>query len=512
MDQLASEAGVEMLKTGGSAADAAVAAGAVLAVTCQPMCGLGGDLMAVVHPGGVSAAHPVALNASGRAGSGADARALRSDGRRHMPFADDVRCVPVPGCVDGWVVLNARFGRLPLERVLEPARRYARQGFAASPMLAAMAPDVASVKEAPEFAAPLAAGDLVRRPGVADALDAVASRGREGFYGGKPGAALLEMGRGEYTASDLATPQADWVPALEASAWGHRLWTVPPNSQGYLTLAGAWIASRAGLPDDPSDPLWAHLLVEAARQAGYDRLEVLHEGADGASLIAESRLLLRKEVVNPDRAAAAPGWSGSGDTVAVCAVDEDRQGVSMLQSIASAWGSRLALEGSGIFLHNRGTGFNLEEGHPAEYAPRRRPPHTLSPALVTTREGRLRIVTATMGGDSQPQILLQLLARLLGAGEDPGRAIASGRWILESKAEGWDLAFGTWGSGGDVRVAVEGHAPEAWEQGLAARGHDVARREPFGGRFGHAHLIEVRDESLAGAADPRPRSGSAACF
>jgi gamma-glutamyltranspeptidase/glutathione hydrolase len=505
-DHLASQAGLAMLRAGGSAADAAVAASAVLAVTFQPMCGLGGDLLAVVYPGSTSA--PLALTASGRAGTGSDARRLRAEGRQHMPFADDPRCVTVPGCVDGWLELHRRFGRLPFSDLLEPAISYARRGFPCSPVLAALAPEVSSI--APDFAGPLSPGSPVLRPRLARVLEAVVRDGRDGFYGGETGRALLEAGRGVLEEGDLRACQAEWSPAIEAEAWGHRLWTTPPSSQGYLTLAGAWIAWRAGLPEEAADPMWAHLLVESARQAAYDRIEVLHDRADGTFLVSPERLEGRRRAIDPGKASGLPHSFAAGDTIALCAVDAERQGVSLLQSIASAWGSRIALGDSGIFLHNRGTGFSLLEGHPAECTPGRRPPHTLSPVAVTGPDGKLRCVLGTMGGDSQPQILLQLLARVLHAGESPGRAVSSGRWSLESKAEGWDLFFGTWGARGRVRVALEEGAPAAWEEGLAARGHEVVRKGPSEGNFGHAHLIEVSGPFLAGAADPRPRSGAAA--
>jgi gamma-glutamyltranspeptidase/glutathione hydrolase len=158
-----------------------------------------------------------------------------------------------------------------------------------------------------------------------------------------------------------------------------------------------------------------------------------------------------------------------------------------------------------VFLQNRGYGFNLVPGHPAEYGPGRRPPHTLSPALVTRPSGELDMVLGTMGGDTQPQILLQLLARLLRNGESPGRAIAAGRWGLTGGATGFD----TWVDHGRVRVAIEGQASPAWAEGLRARGHDVDVTGAFDHGFGHAHVIRVHEDVLAGASDPRPRSGGA---
>src|SRR5579875_2857624 len=261
--QLAALAGAAALTRGGNAADAAVAAAAAMAVTGP--C---------------------------RAGSGADAERLRAEGATSMPFQGDVRSVTVPGFVDGLTALHERFGSRPLGELLEPARRLARDGFPVSPTLAAASAGLSAAERSAAFGdpAPLVAGRRLALPGVGEALAAIASRGRDGFYLGPAGEDLLTVGAGEFTAADLARASADWAEPLRLEAFGRDLWTVPPNSQGYLALGGAWIAAQAGLPDDPADELWAFLLVEAARQAAYDRPAVLHEHADGTALIAPERL------------------------------------------------------------------------------------------------------------------------------------------------------------------------------------------------------------------------------
>jgi gamma-glutamyltranspeptidase/glutathione hydrolase len=157
-----------------------------------------------------------------------------------------------------------------------------------------------------------------------------------------------------------------------------------------------------------------------------------------------------------------------------------------------------------VFLQDRGIGFSLAPGHPARYGPGRRPPHTLAPALVTDLDGSLRSVLGTMGGDQQPQILLQLLVRGLHAGESLGRAVGAGRFALAGST-----GFTTWDQGGAVKVQVEGHAPAGWLAGLEARGHRVEAAPAFSHGFGHAHVISVDGEALAGASDPRSRTGAA---
>jgi gamma-glutamyltranspeptidase/glutathione hydrolase len=300
------------------------------------------------------------------------------------------------------------------------------------------------------------------------------------------------------------------VPALSAPAFGHRVWTVPPNSQGYLTLAAAFIASQLDLPADPADPSFAHLLVEASRQAAWDRPEVLSDRADGKALVAPERLLPRAAAIQAERASPLGVATAGGDTVGLCVVDQEGMAVSLLQSNAAGFGSGLVEPSTRIFLHSRGLGFSLEPGHPAELAPGRRPPHTLSPCLATAEDGELAAVAATMGGDSQPQVLLQLLARLRVAGQSPARAVAEGRFVLRAFAEAsGGSGFDTWSQRGQVRVYLEGHAPSSWAAGLSGRGHVVEEASPFSSAFGHAHLIDTRGGVLAGASDPRALGGSA---
>jgi len=501
IDHLASSAGVAVLREGGSAADAAVATSAVLAVTTPHMCGMGGDLFALVHDG---EGPPHALDASGRAGRGADAPRLRAEGATAMPYRHDVRSVPVPGCVDGWMALHERFGRLPLDRVLAPARAAADEGFAASALLSAMLPLVADVTGGDEVFAPLPrrAGDRCRRPGTARLLDAIGRHGRAGFYEGEFGDGLLSVGGGEFEPADLAEPLADWVDPLGLDVFGHRVWTVPPASQGYLSPSAAWIAAEVGIPDDWADPAWVHTLVEAARQAGHDRDAVLFEGADGHALLAAPRLASRAAAIDPARTSALAAPARAGDTIFLCAIDGDGTGVSLIQSNAADFGAHVVEPRTGTFLHNRGIGFSLEEGHPAEYAPGRRPPSTLSPALVTRTDGTLRALVGTMGGDAQPQIVLQLLVRLLRHGAPAGATVRAPRFVLAN--HGATQGFSTWDDLDALGVDLEADVPAAWIDGLRSRGHAVRMRGALDHGFGHAHVITVGDDgTFGGMADPR---------
>jgi gamma-glutamyltranspeptidase/glutathione hydrolase len=518
-DQLASSAGIAMLDRGGTAGDAMVAAAAVMAVVGPHLCGLGGDVLAMVQAPG---ARPEALLAVGRAGSGADPDRLRAAGHDDMPLRGHLASVPVPGAVDGWLALHERYGRLALETVLEPAIALAEDGFAASMIMAFASHLIAEVPGAGQLCpdGPLEPGQLVRLPGVARTLLSVASGGRDGFYGGEFGRALLEMGRGEYAAQDMAQSLAEWVEPLVLRAFGHDLWTVPPPSQGYLTLAGAWIAEQLGIPDDPADPLWPHLIAEAGRASSFDRPAVLFDGADGAELLSLSRLEARAASIDPERAASsrppdAPPHAGArvlsdGDTTHLCTVDADGLGISLTQSNALDFGAHLVAGETGVFLHNRGVGFSLEPGHPAEYGPGRRPTHTLSPALATRPDGSLAQIIGTMGGDVQPQILLQLLVRLLHGGENPASAISAARVVHEAPGA---PPFRLWQARAHS-LLMESDAPEGWRQGLESRGHRVrvvGACNPVD--VGCSQIISVERSgdhfTFTGASDPRSLDGDA---
>ncbi|MGI9622742.1 MAG: gamma-glutamyltransferase family protein [Acidimicrobiales bacterium] len=498
VDERASRAGVDVLQSGGSAADAAIATSAVLSVTTQHMCGLGGDLFALVHHGD---AVPDCLNASGRAGSGADAAELRAEGFDAMPFRNDIRSVTVPGCVDGWLALHERHGRLPLKEVLAQASDYAVDGFVVPAHLVEASVRVSGIPGAENYQG-LEAGSMLRRNSVGELLGEIATGGRDAWYGGEFGQALLDVGDGLFNGSDLATSQADWVEPISQEAWGHVLWTIPPNSQGYLSLAAAGVLQGLEL-GRLETAQWAHMHIEASRLAAYDRVEVLHEHADGQALLAPARLAERRARLNPTQTSALPTPASPGGTIYLCATDEQGMGVSLIQSNASGFGAHIVAPGTGVFLHNRGIGFSLEPGHPAELGPGRRPPHTLSPAIVTRHDGSLRATVGTMGGDAQPQIMLQLFSRLLVSGLEPAQVLARPRWAIEAlESDG----FNTWQNPNQTAVHVE---PEAsgWVDELVELGH-IATAKRVG--VGHAHIIDIDPSgNQRGGSEPRINTSAA---
>ncbi len=505
VDHLASSAGVQMLAQGGTAADAAIATSAVLAVTTQQMCGMGGDLWALVHVPGQET--PRALNASGRAGSGADPDELRAEGLNQMPFRKDLRSSPLPGCVDGWLTLLHDCGRLPLNVVFAPAIKLARDGFPASLSLTSALPAIAGASGSADFfpnGTAARPGQRIVREGIARSLEGIAKSGRSHWYEGEFGRSLQRAIPGQFSDADLVRDQAEWVTPISVDAWDHRLWTVPPNSQGYLALSAARIAFHLDLPEDPSDPQWAHLLVESSKQAGFDRSEVLFDGADGAALVADQRLEERWRRIDPSKQTPVSASTAVGGTIYLCATDSEGGAVSLIQSNAAGFGSNVGLDEIGVFIHNRGIGFSLKAGHPAELGPGRRPPSTLLPTLITHRDGRLRAVLGTMGGDGQPQVVLQMMARLLFSNQGPGQILSAPRFTLTVPAA---VGFNTWSDPSKIAVGLE--AGSGWSTGLVERGHQVKEMEWGLGMFGHAHMIDIRSDHVSGCAEPRAGIGAA---
>jgi gamma-glutamyltranspeptidase/glutathione hydrolase len=501
-DDRATRAAIEIMALGGNAVDAAIAANAVLAVTCPHLCGIGGDLLAVIaDDDGV-----YALNSSGRAGQGASAERLRSEGIDQIPLRHHLAAVTIPGCVDGWVAAHERFGRSDLNEVLKAAITYAEEGFTAHGPLSTVVKSVdeQGQKNLSEIVDQATSPDsLIRRPGMARTLRAIAMEGRRGFYNGEFGNGLIEFAQGWFSPEDLNTLHADWVTPLQETMLGVDVYTVPPNSQGYLALGSGWLAAHCDLPSDPADPQWAHLLIESSTAAGFDRPEVLSESAVGAELLAAIRD--RLHLIDINAASLRPSPHRLGDTTYLCTMDDDGMAVSLIQSNAAGFGSWMVEPNTQIPLHNRGLGFNLIPGHPAEIAPGARPPHTLSPLMLIGPD-QMRGPLGTMGGDAQPQILLQIMIRMLHNGDDPATAVNAPRWVLRGPASGFD----TWTAPTPASVIIESTMEQAWAEGLRQRGHTVKIGNPLSGEFGHAHaILRSADGTVSAGADQRTVIGSA---
>lgn len=488
---------MEILAEGGNAVDAAIAANAVLGV-CEPQtCGIGGDLFALIFRPGSST--PVALNASGRAGAGADPEIIRRTGGTEIP-SDHPLTATVPGCVDGWEALSDLHGAMPLSRVLAPAIRIAAEGFPASTELAAaLGRRDQAFRAQPSARALYAAGeprrgDRIQRPDLAHTLRGIAEGGRAAFYEGSPGRAISEATGSLITSIDLVRRQADWITPLALDVYGRTAWTIPPNTQGYLTLATAWIFEHLQPPDDPDDPRYVHTLIEAYRSVAWERDDFVADPDFApllpSELVSPARLSTRSREIS-DRAATWPtSTKPPGGTTYLCALDRDGLGISLIQSNFEGIGSGIAAGDQGFFLHNRGAGFNLTAGHPNEIAPGKRPLHTLAPSLWT-REGALDLILGTRGGHQQPQLLAQIIAHLFAAGDRPGVAQARPRWTTEVLS-------------GTSRLRVESRMSESVVTDLERRGHHVERVADYVGAWGPISFISVDDHGLkTGAPDPR---------
>lgn len=506
---LSTQAAMSVLAVGGNAVDAAIAANAAQGVVAPETCGIGGDLFVLLAGEGDD--RPAALNASGRAGSGAAglAKELRDHGHDSIPQRHPA-AVSVPGCVDGWIELHRSHGRLELGRILEPAIRLAKDGFPASRELArAFGGRRDELVDEPSAAAmfpggkPPLEGDRIVRPELARTLEGIAEHGREAFYAGSVGLAISEATDGAISVDDLASPHQEWVEALSVDVFGSTAWTVPPNSQGYIALLGMAILDRLGLAD-PDDPLAWHLSIEAYRQAAADRDDLLADPdsmtGDPGDLVSPSRAQELAERISPDRVAdTSPARPASGGTAYMCVVDGEGLGVSLIQSNFHGIGSGRSARDTGFLLQDRGRGFTLRPGHPNELRPGRRPLHTLSPTLWTT-SGGLHAVIGTRGGHVQPLLIMQLAQSLIGHNHDAASAMSHPRW-----------ASGLTGpSSLPSLVQVEPGTPEAVTEGLTQRGHRVELLDFPQPGWGPMSAITVAKDLRTGVADPRVDTATAA--
>lgn len=502
---LASRTALDIMARGGNAIDGAIAANAVQGVVAPDTCGIGGDLFALIHKPGEQA--PVVLNASGTAGSGTSAEQMRLS-HEEMPYRHPWT-VTVPGCVAGWVELAEQHGVLPLDQTLAPAIELAKTGFPVSPELSN---SLARIQEMIRFqpsSAPLYVkgvvpdpGTTLIRPGLAQTLEAIAEAGPDAFYKGPVADAIVNATAGGLTAGDLAGYTAAWVDPIGIDVFGLTGWTAPPNTQGYLTLAACWLFEQLDPPHDPSDPAFVHAAIEAYRAVAWERDDLVSDPETLPLALREylstERLSKHLESLSMDATAEWPQPDPApGGTAYMCVRDREGIGVSLIQSNFAGIGSGLSAGDTGVFLHNRGAGFNLIPGHPNELTPGRRPLHTLSPTLWTA-DGELRLILGTRGGEYQPQLLVQVAAHLL-YGDDPRAAVQPHpRWQVEG-----------WAAGESPTINVEARTPDDVVAGLQQRGHRVERVPDWSGGWGPVSLIGIEDDEVFAAADPRVSTSAA---
>lgn len=510
---LASAAGAQVLREGGSAIDAAVAAAAVLAVVEPYSTGIGGDCFLLYWC--AEEGRLYGLNGSGRAPAAATREAVLAGGHSRMP-ALDVLSVTVPGAVDAWATALDRFGRRPLSRNLEAAIEYADNGFPVSEVIAfewSLAAGFLHDEEARRVflpgGHPPAAGDVVRFPDLARSLRALAQGGPDAFYRGELAqriVARVREGGGLLDREDLDAHCSTWVDPISTTYRGHEVCEVPPNTQGVAALLGLNILEQfeEGVVEPDSPDAW-HLRIEAVKLAYADRDRHIAdpEQADVplARLLSKDYAQGRAALIRRDRAlpGAAPGAVDAGaETVYLTTADPEGNVCSFIQSLFYPFGCGVVVPGTGIALHNRGLGFSLDPTHPNCLAPRKRPFHTLLPAMIL-RAGRPLVSFGVMGGDMQAQAHVQVVSNLVDWADNVQEALDRPRFHFLGGAE----------------VALEHRLERRVGEELRARGHSLREetaallRGGFGG--GQAIAIDPTSGVLWGGSDER-KDGAAIGF
>lgn len=515
---LATIAGLDVLLRGGTAVDAAVAAGATLAVVYPHMTGIGGDSFWLCWdaPGRRLAG----LAACGPAARLATPRLYRDRGLDAIPARGPLAALTVPGAVDGlWTAHRWSRERLgsPLgwADLLAAAIRHAADGLPVSPCQArvtAGAADLLARAAEPAFApfreaylaggAAPAPGARLVQPRLARTLETLAREGGRAFYEGGLATELAracEAAGSPLRAADLAAYHARWVEPLTVPYRGGVAASLPPPSQGLAALAILGMLDAVDVGGHAADSAdYVHLVVEATKLAFADRDRWLADPdvapVPTARLLDPSYLRERVKAIRVDAAAPPPVPPGvGGDTVACVAADAAGNCVSLIQSLYHEWGSGLVAGDTGVVLQNRGVAFSLDPAHPNVLAPGKRPFHTLTPFMVL-RDGRPVLVAGTMGGEGQPQTLVAVATRVLDFGLDVQTAVEAPRWL-----------FGrTWGAPTRA-LSLEGRFASAVATELAERGHPVRVLEPWSDTMGHAQAIRLDPATglLVGAGDPR---------
>ena len=509
---LAAQAGLRVLHEGGTATDAIIAMAGVLAVVRPHMNGIGGDAFGIFYDGRTG--EVTALNGSGRSGALATPSFFTAAGVDAIPQTGAM-AVSVPGAVAAWVDAHARYGTKPFAELLEPAIQYAGEGF---PISTRLAQDFESQGRSlntpgknlylPGGSAP-PVGSLLRNEELAASLRTVAQRGKSGYYQGTIAerlAAFIEAEGGHLRAEDFAAHTSTWVEPVRGEYLDHTFIVMPPNTQGPAQLAMMEMAKAhpiASLGHNTAPYL--HTMVELKKLAFADRdrwiADPQHADVPVDRLLETEYLRERASLVDPDHAAESvePGFGDdmrstpegqddAGDTVYLTAVDQFGNAVSWIQSNFAGFGSGLLEPETGILLHNRGALYTLDDGHPNQVAPGKRPYHTLTP-MMALRGRDFAFTLGTPGGDSQVQSLTQIVHNLLVFGMSPQQAIEAPRFRSNS----------------GVSLSLEDRVTMAVRSGLEARGHELQMIEGWTATFGGAQMIYVDPVTgtFFAAADPR---------
>ncbi|MBV8810209.1 MAG: gamma-glutamyltransferase [Acidobacteriaceae bacterium] len=506
---LASAAGAEILRQGGNAIDAAIAANAVLGVAEPMMNGIGGDLFAIVYLAKDNKLY--GLNSSGWAPQGLTLEFLKSKGiTEHIPR--DIQAVTVPGAVAGWDALHQRFGKLPLDRVLQPATYDARNGIPIAELVAEIwQTEGESLAKKPGFSetflksghAPQT-GEIFRNPDLANSLELIARHGRDGFYRGPLADKLVQFSheQGSVIAnSDLADFQPEWVEPISTT---YRAWTVselPPNGQGIAALSMLNIMEQFPLESYGHNSTKAlHVMIEAKKLAYADLIRYVGDPRFSdipvQKLLSKDLARRRADSIDPNHAHCDVLPSDltqrlnamAAETTYLTAIDSDGNIVSLIQSNYSGFGTGLVAPGTGFALQNRGQLFSLKPGQPNTLAPHKRPLHTIIPGFM--HKGDERIGFGIMGGFNQAQAHAQFVSNIADFGMNIQDALSAARFTKPTFA-GCDLL-------------IESRVPEFVRNELAVKGHQLKLVSPYSDETGRGNAVmRIGSGVNFGASDPR---------
>src|SRR5262245_57855750 len=512
---LAAQAGLAVLAEGGNAIEAMIASAATIAVVYPHMNGLGGDSFWLV---GRVGSRPVGIQACGRAAMAADRAWYRERGHSSIPSRGPLAALTVAGTVDGWqkayeLSRNLHGGRLPLSRLLEPAIGYAAEGVAVTQTLHTNAGNKRlELEGVPGFAevylpqgAPPAVGARLKQPRVAETLRRLAQAGLPDFYRGdlaRAMAADLERLGSPLRLADLERHKAEFVTPLSADVAGHKVYNMPPPTQGLASLLIlALYARRMANAADGVDYL--HRLVECTKAAFRIRNRYVTDpdrmARPASDFLSDESIAGLDKTVSVEHAAPWPDPAKPGDTVWLAATDRNGLSVSFIQSVYWEFGSGVILPQSGVTWQNRGTSFSLDESDTNALEPGRLPFHTIQPAMAELSDGRL-MSFGTMGGEGQPQTQAAVFSRYALHGQELQSSVTAPRWLLGR----------TWGEENNNLKIESGFDPAVIDS-LRKLGHDIQTVGPFEEFMGHAGAIVWHpDGLLEGASDPRSDGAVAA--
>ena len=521
---LATQIALDVMKQGGSAVDAAIAANAALGLMEPTGAGVGGDLFAIVWDAKTKRLY--GLNASGRSPKSLSYDALKAEvdrqGLKEIPILGPLP-VSVPGAVDGWFLLHERFGRLPMPVILAPSIRYAREGFPVSDVIATgWRGNVRSLLKYPGIREQFtrdgegpAKGQMWTNPNLAGTYEAIARLGRDAFYKGEIARRIADYMKrqgGYLDYDDLASHHGEWVEPVSVNYRGYDVWELPPNGQGISALQALNILEGYDLHKFGfGSPEHVHLVVESLKLAFADRARLY---ADPDFVKTPVKQLLdknyakdRRSLIQMERAMArvetgAAAFKGR-DTIYLTTADAEGNMVSLIQSNYAGMGSGMAPEGLGFILHDRGQQFSLEPGHANVYAPGKRPFHTIIPAFIT-KDGQPWVSFGVMGGDMQPQGHVQIVLNLIDFGMNLQEAGDAPRiyWDTPQHPTG-----GVMTDGG--KVNLESGFPEPTLRALQMKRHILGRSVWAYG--GYQAIKRLPDGAWVGASESR-KDGQAAGY